>query len=219
MSRKTGKPTYVASAASQSPAGNGKIWGLAGLIAVAVALGATGALLTASPSRSEDSIAAIRQEEAKRDTKQIVELTTMARNTKTVIMPVVTGLAEGKTASSSQLAAWKAVMLQETQRYAVTVSGTTATNVARGGFRNAVDLLSTTLDSYAATLALPAGQQQTMLEIVGRQRKLAVATWSVAATQLDQLNNDAGNGHQHVYLNSTDDGGAMTSDGAPEGKP
>lgn len=214
MSRKTGKPSYVATAAKPSLAG----WGLAGLIAVAIALGAAGALLAASPSRSEDSITAIRQEEAKRDKAQIVELTTMARNTKTVITPVVTGLAASLVATGSQLEAWKAIMLQETQRYAVTVSGTTATNVARGGFRNAVDLLSTTLDSYAAALTLPAGQQQTMLEIVGRQRKLAIATWSVAATQLDQLNNDAGNGHQHVYLNSTPDGGAMTADGAPEGR-
>ena len=43
--------------------------------------------------------------------------------------------------------------------------------------------------------------------------------WSVAATQLDQLNIDAGNGHQHVYLNNTSGDGIIPADGLPEGTP
>ncbi len=213
MSRKTGKPV-------SQPAADRRVLSIVGVIAVAVALGVGAGLLVASPGSSEPpAVAALRAEEAKRDVTQITELTKMTRNTKAVLQPVLTGLSSGTTATADQVTAWKAVMAQETQRYAVTVSGMTGTNVARGAFRNAVEMLSSAVDTYALALSAPAGaQQQAALELAARQRKLAVSTWSVAATQLDQLNNDAGNGHQHVYLTDSAEGGAMTPDGTPEGK-
>jgi hypothetical protein len=135
------------------------------------------------------------------------------------VTPIVAGLAASTAPSPDSLAAWKQVMLQETQRYSETVSGATATNVARGALRSAVNALSHALEAYTLARTLPAGAQQTaLLDLAAKQRMLAVTIWSVAATQLDQLNVDAGHGHQHVYLNTSPDGGAMTPDGSPEGK-
>jgi hypothetical protein len=59
--------------------------------------------------------------------------------------------------------------------------------------------------------------QQGDQELATRQRDLAVTSWSVAATQLDQINVDAGYGHQHVFLRSEPGGEAFTPDDAPEG--
>ena len=42
-------------------------------------------------------------------------------------------------------------------------------------------------------------------------------SWSVAAAQLDQINVDAGFGHQHVYLQTEQGSGAFTADGEEEG--
>ncbi|GAB3843391.1 hypothetical protein ACFPIJ_52320 [Dactylosporangium cerinum] len=57
-----------------------------------------------------------------------------------------------------------------------------------------------------------------LLSLANRQRDLAVAGWSVGATQLDRLNIDIGRGHQHVFLSSAPGQEAMTSDGSKEGK-
>jgi len=47
-----------------------------------------------------------------------------------------------------------------------------------------------------------------MLPLLLKMRsKRARQVWSVAATQLDQINVDAGNGHQEVYLDTTGVGG------------
>jgi hypothetical protein len=104
------------------------------------------------------------------------------------------------------------------ERHKDTPSGSTATNIARNGLRNAVSELSVALDTFAAARALPAGHQPRLLVMASRQRLLAVNNWSVAATQLDQLNIDAGNGHQHVYLTDSPEGGATVGDGSPEGR-
>lgn len=215
MSRKTGKPSRpVANVVGRGLDRWQVLRLLAGLL-VAMAIGVGVGQEIAGPSSSEAAVASIRQAEAQRDVVQIGELTQMARHTKQLLTPVVSGLAQSFT--DAQLASWQQIMRQETQRYAVTVSGATATNVARGGFRAAVDMLSVARDTYALARTLPAGQQQAVLDVAARQRVLAVTTWSVAATQLDQLNVDAGNGHQHVYLTDRPDGGAMTPDGTPEG--
>ncbi len=169
------------------------------------------------PTESEASITAAQKADAQRDAKQIVELTSTARTTRQLVAPIVTGLAATTPPDAAQLEAWKQVMLQETQRFSQTVSGGTATNVARGALRSAVTALANALETYTMARGLPAAQQAPLLELAAKQRTLAVTTWSVAATQLDQLNVDAGHGHQHVYLNTSPDGGAMTPDGSPEG--
>lgn len=217
MSRKTGKPSRPVAVTATGRSASQVVRLLAGLV-VALAIGLGVGLEIASPSGSEAAIASIRQQEAQRDVTQIGELTTMARNTRDVLKPVTTGLAEAQPATAAQVASWQQVMKQETQRYAVTVSGATATNVARGAFRSAVDQLSAAVDGYALALTLPDAQRGQLLDLVVRQRIQAITTWSIAATQLDQLNVDAGHGHQHVYLGDRPDGGAMTPDGTPEGK-
>jgi hypothetical protein len=108
-------------------------------------------------------------------------------------------------------------MAQQVERHKDTPSGSTATNIARNGLRNAVSQLSIALDTLAAARALPAEHQARLLAAASRQRLLAVSDWSVAATQLDQINIDAGNGHQHVYLTDTPEGDAVVGDGSPEG--
>jgi hypothetical protein len=54
-------------------------------------------------------------------------------------------------------------------------------------------------------------------EVAAGARDTAVTTWSVGATQLDQINVDAGHGHQHVFLPADPESGAFTPDDAPEG--
>ncbi|HCT76353.1 MAG TPA: hypothetical protein DGG94_16595 [Micromonosporaceae bacterium] len=217
MSRKTGRPSRPVARVVTRGLDRWQLLRLFSGLVVAMVIGIGVGLEIAGPSSSEASVASIRQAEAQRDVAQIGELTTMARNTKQLLTAVVSGLAATQPATDAQLAGWQQIVRQETQRYAVTVSGATATNVARGAFRGAVDMLSVAVDAYALARTMAPGQQQALLDVAARQRTLAVTTWSVAATQLDQLNVDAGNGHQHVYLTDRPDGGAMTSDGTPEG--
>jgi hypothetical protein len=186
---------------------------------IALAIGLLIGWEVGQPTDSEAAMTAAQKADATRDAQQIVELTATARTTRQLVTPIVTGLAAPTAPSADSLAAWKQVMLQETQRYSETVSGATATNVARGALRSAVNALANALETYTLARTLPSGTQQAaLMELAVKQRVLAVTTWSVAATQLDQLNVDAGHGHQHVYLNTSPDGGAMTPDGTPEGK-
>jgi hypothetical protein len=189
---------------------------VAGLL-VAVAIGVLVGMQINAPSGTEATIAKLKQQEAERDAEQVVQLTTMARDTRQVITPVVTGLAATGEITDAQVASWRQILKQETQKHSETVSAGTAVNVARGALRSAVGMLNTAVETFAAARALPADQRKPFLDLADLQRQQAVTTWSVAATHLDQLNVDSGNGHQHVYLNSSPDGGAMTPDGSPEG--
>ncbi|MCO8277800.1 hypothetical protein M1L60_45240 [Actinoplanes sp. TRM 88003] len=196
---------------------------------VAAAVGLFIGVLIASPTDTDTdtAVASLQEAEAKRDAAQVVELTALARSTAQQVKPVVAGLkaglpnTDGGSASTAvtdkQLAVWKQIMVQQVERHKDTPSGSTATNVARNGLRNAVSQLSIALDTFAAARALPSGHQPPLFAVASRQRLLAVNDWSVAATQLDQINIDAGHGHQHVYLTDAPEGGASVGDGAPEG--
>ena len=70
---------------------------------------------------------------------------------------------------------------------------------------------------YAAAQAAPTAQRAGLIEIAKRARTTAATSWSVAAAQLDQINVDAGLGHQHVYLQTEQGSGAFTADGEEEG--
>jgi hypothetical protein len=219
MSRKTGKPvpktaTPAARASGMSSAQVIRI--VAGLL-VAVALGVLVGMQINAPSSSEAMIESLQAQDAKRDAEQIVQLTKTARDTRQVVTPVVTGLAATGEVTAAQIASWQQIMKQETQKHSETVSAGTAVNVARGALRSAIGMLTTAVETFAAAQALPAEQRKPFLDLATQQRQLAVTTWSVAATHLDQLNVDSGNGHQHVYLSTSPDGGAMTPDGSPEG--
>ncbi|SNT32766.1 hypothetical protein SAMN05216276_103484 [Streptosporangium subroseum] len=201
---------------------------IAVLVAALIAgpLGAVIGYAVGRPDASQAAIAAMQEADVKRDAQQIGELTALARASADDLNKVLAGLAQAlpqdrtsaaQPAGPEQIDGWQQILRQTVDKHADAPSGTTATNVARGGFRSAVNALVTTVDTYAASRQLPESARQTFLDLAARQRSVAVMMWSVAATQLDQLNVDAGNGHQHAYLTSTPEEGAITADDVPEG--
>lgn len=162
-----------------------------------------GGYLVGRPSEEAQMAADIRASDAARDKVQIKELTELARTTADDLAPVVEGL---KTHEGDG-AAWQRTVDTAAASFDDPPSGTTATNVARGSLATAIDQLAVAV----------AAHQKGDHDLAERQRDLAVTTWSVGATQLDQINVDAGYGHQHVYLQSEPGGEAFTPDGEPEG--
>lgn len=149
-----------------------------------------------------------------RDKQQIQELTAAVGDSQKAINTLLTAfdgaLEKGQPADAAMVQGWQTTMRQLVAKLAESPSGATATNVARGGFRGAVNDFALTVDLFAAAQAGPEAQRPGLIEIVKRSRTGAATAWSVAAAQLDQINVDAGLGHQHVYL--TGQGG-----GEPEG--
>ncbi|WP_326553329.1 hypothetical protein [Micromonospora sp. NBC_01813] len=175
---------------------------------------------------ADDPVAALRAQEAERNAAQIVELTSLARREQESLVPVLEGLATalpagqppGPAATQSDVESWQVVTAAVVGNFANPPSGGTGVNIARSGLAAAVRALDAAVDTYAAALAQPPAARTTLLELAGRQRDIAVATWSTAATQLDVLNIEAGNGHVHVFLPAAPGQGALTPDGAPEGE-
>lgn len=193
---------------------------------VAVAIAGPLGYLVALPDSSQVAIADMREAEVKRDVQQIGELTSTARVTAGELNGVLSGLVEvlpqggtpgARSAEPAEIEGWQRVLRQAVDRHAETPSGTTATNVARAGFRSAVDTMAIAVDAYAAGRKLPEDLRKAFLDLAVRQRSAAVTAWSVAATQLDQINVDAGKGHQHVYLTGAPGEGGMSADTIPEG--
>ncbi|GII79955.1 hypothetical protein Sru01_49370 [Sphaerisporangium rufum] len=183
--------------------------------------------LLGRPDATQAAIADLRAADARRDVQQIAELTKTARTTADELKPVLAGLyavfPKAGTASAgpggpARFDDWRPVLRRAAERHADNPSGTTATNLARSAFRTAVDALAAAIDTYASAEKLPADSRRALEEVAGRQRSAAVAMWSVAATQLDQINVDAGHGHQHVYLTDAEGEHAMTEDDVPEGR-
>ena len=216
MSRRTGKPSYLQQARPRSGPG-------ASRVAVAVALGLAVALLgglggwsIGRPDRTESAIADIQAADARRDATQIAELTTTARSVRDEITPVLTGIDGGDPPDAARIRQWQQAMGRANAPFADPPSGTTATNVARGGLRTAVEQATIAVDTYAAAVGVPAAQRTALVDLARRQADAAVAVWAVAATQLDQINIDAGYGHQHVHLGADPDE-AFAPDGEAEG--
>ena len=166
---------------------------------LAVALLTWAVVWTPLAESTEDRI---RRESAARDQKQIVALTDTARDTVARVAPVLAAMAAGEAPDE----AWEPALREAAAAYDDPPSGETATNVARGALAAATDLL------VSATAAYPDDPER-----AAELRRLAVRMWSVGATQLDAVNIEAGNGHQHVFLDA-DGEGAFTPDGAPEGE-
>jgi len=137
-----------------------------------------GGYLVGTPPEEEQMAADIRAADAARDQEQIVSLTTLARDTRDALAPVVEGLGAA-TGTAAEVATWKQTVATAAKSFDDPPSGSTA--------------------------------------LADRQLDLAVTTWSVGATQLDQINVDAGHGHQHVFLTGDEHSGAFTPDDAPEG--
>jgi hypothetical protein len=192
----------------------------------ALLAGPIGVLAADDSPTVDDRVAALQAEEAKRDATQIVELTGKARQVQERLVPVLDGLAAsvppgkapGAAASASDVEGWQAVTGKAVEDFADPPSGGTGVNIARSGLAAAVRSLDAAVDTYAAALAQPPAARGALFELAGRQRDIAVATWSTAATQLDVFNIDSGNGHAHVFLPAAPGQGALTADGAPEGK-
>lgn len=221
MSRRTGKPSYTKTSTGQRLSVNTIVFAMLLPVVLAGFIGAGIAYAVAGPSDTEVAVNELREAEARRDTEQIGQLTAAARTTRDELGPLLseldTALKSGQPTAADKLAGWQQTMRRAVERHAESPSGTTATNVARGGLRAAVDGLATALDTYALVGTLPAASQRTLIDLAQRQRTAASTAWSIAAAQLDQINIDAGHGHQHVYLETEAGSGAFTSDGSPEG--
>jgi hypothetical protein len=165
-----------------------------------------GGYLVGRPGAEADMAADIRAADAARDKEQIKSLTDLARTTRDDLAPVVAGLS-GPGAAAADVTGWQRTVETAASSFDDPPSGTTATNVARGSLAAAVDQLAVAVRAY----------QRSLPDLAAEQRDLAVTTWSVGATQLDQVNVDAGYGHQHVFLEADPHGEAFTPDDAPEG--
>jgi hypothetical protein len=173
----------------------------------------------------QQEVERLRRESAARDKEQIQELTTRTRTMVDDFGPVIVGLGKtlppgkegtGPLAAAAEVNDWHRRVRDADEFFAETESGETATNVARNGFGNAVDVLLETVKTYKLALEEP-GVRDVLLQRARSQRDLAARTWSTAATQLDAINIDAGFGHQHVTFPSSAGPGAVPPDSLPEG--
>lgn len=196
--------------AEEQPQRPAWVFALVGFAVGALLFGG-GGYLAGRPSEQEQMTEDIRAADAERDKVQIKSLTELARTTKDDLLPVVTGLAGDGTVAD--VTVWQQTVAAAAKSFDDPPSGQTATNVARGSLATAVDQLALAVSTYQQSLTGGAG----LRELATRQRDLAIATWSIGATQLDQVNVDAGYGHQHVYLQDSPEGEAFTPDGEPEG--
>jgi hypothetical protein len=197
-------------------------------LAVGVLLGGPIGAATADPrSDTERAIDSIKAADAKRDAEQIVALTEQARQVRDALAPVLDGLATavppgaaapGPDATADKVAAWRAATGKAVSGFDNPPSAGTGVNVARAGLSSGTRTLQEAVVAYEQALAAPAATKAAQLAHAGKLRDIAVATWAVGGTQLDQLNVDAGHGHAHVFLPAVPGQGAMTADGAPEGK-
>ena len=197
-------------------------------LAIGALLGGPIGAATADPrSDTERAVDAIKAADAKRDAQQIVALTEQARQVRDTLAPILdelatavppAGAAPGPDATPQRVAAWKAVTTKTVEGFANPPSAGTGVNIARSGLTSAVRTLHEAVIAYEQALQAPAPAKAAQLAHAGQLRNIAVATWAVGGTELDQLNVDAGNGHAHVFLPAAPGQGAMTSDGSPEGK-
>lgn len=204
------------------------VWIVLALAAGALLGGPIGAATADPRSDTQRSIEAIQAADAKRDAEQVVALTAQARQVRDALAPVLDGFAAavppgataapGPQASAEQVAAWRSATAKAVEGFANPPSAGTGVNIARAGLAAATRTLQQAVVAYEQALQAPAEARAAQLAHAGQLRDIAVATWAVGGTQLDQLNVDAGHGHAHVFLPAVPGQGAMTSDGAPEGK-
>ncbi|MBM7491559.1 hypothetical protein JOD64_002781 [Micromonospora luteifusca] len=213
MSRKTGKPSYVRQAQAEQTR-RMPLTVVIVLVVMAVLAGGLGGFLIGRPDSTTRAVEELRAQEAVRDKQQIQELTVVVGDSQkaldTLLAAFDGALEKGQPADAATVQGWQTTIRQLVAKHAESPSGTTATNVARGGFRGAVNDFAVTVDLFAAAQAGPEAQRAGLIEIVKRSRTAAAAAWSVAADQLDQINVDAGLGHQHAYLTGQSGGEGHT---------
>jgi hypothetical protein len=183
------------------------------------------AAASTATDEAQTEIERLRRETAVRDKEQIQDLTGRARGMVDDFTPIIVGLAKtlppdsrriGPLASAAEVDDWRARVRSADEYFAETVSGETATNVARNGLSDAVDVLLEAVETYKLALE-NASVRRSLLERARTQRDVAARAWSTAATQLDVINIDAGYGHQHVVFPNSAGAAALPPDELPEG--
>ncbi|GAA2631154.1 hypothetical protein GCM10010399_74010 [Dactylosporangium fulvum] len=203
------------------------VWIVVAFAAGALLAGPIGAATADPRSDTQQKIDELRAADARRDAQQIVALTEQARQVRDTLAPVLDGFAAavppgkgaapGQEATAVTVAGWRTTTQKAVEQFADPPSAGTGVNIARSGFATAVRGLDQAVVAYAQALQAPAETRPGLVALAGQLRDVAVATWAVGGTQLDQLNVDAGHGHAHVFLPAVPGQGAMTADGAPEG--
>jgi hypothetical protein len=156
----------------------------------------------------EQRTAELEEQEAAREAEQVGELTDIAVTVHGELLPVLAELHDvlpvegppGEPATHADLDGWRVAVDGARTEFGDPPSASTEVNTARGGLVLAVDLLGSSLTAYESALADDAGERPRLEGLAADLRRNAVDAWSVAATQLDLLNIDAGNGHVHLYL-------------------
>ncbi|WP_116950316.1 hypothetical protein [Jiangella endophytica] len=157
-----------------------------------------------------DRVAELEAQEEVRQVELVGQLTEQTTAAHAGLLNVIDGLhtvvpAGGQAVVSPAVdpTAWHSAVGAAIGTFGDPPSGSTEFNTARNGLLLAIDLLGSAATAYESAVAAPAGpEQDRLLELAGRLRDQAVAAWSVAATQLDVLNIDVGNGHVHITLPS-----------------
>ncbi|HEX5542900.1 MAG TPA: hypothetical protein VFX60_15285 [Micromonospora sp.] len=154
-----------------------------------------------------DRVAQLREQEERRVAEQTRELTQLAGALYDALIPVLTALPEalpekgaGPT-PSADLASWRDVIDAGLAKFGDPPSGSTTTNMVRNGLHLSVQLLGSSLTAYESALAAEGDQRQRLHQLAVELRTQGVEAWAIAATQLDVLNSEAGQGHFHLYLN------------------
>ena len=214
MARRTGRPSYQLDKADVRHRRTVRFVAVAGVIALVTAL--VGGLIgyqVGRPDATEATIASIKQDEAKRDAQQIVELIETARRVRDQVAPVLaavkTETTAGRAPDPAKARQWQEVMRQAGRAVRRPAVGDHrhqrgARRVARSGPAGVPGRRR-----LRAGGGVPAAQRAALLDVTARQGAEAATIWSVAATQLDQISVDSGQGHQHVFLDTDPHEGAI----------
>lgn len=226
---KTKQPVKNRTRAAQSPprddASGRRVLAIVGAVLLIVVLVYVGWSVANDPQRQiAERTAELEEEEAVRDRQQVGELTEQARDVAGDLVPVLESMLAvmppgedpGPLADAETVEGWQATTADVASRFEEVPSGSTGTNVARNSIAIAAGIFQTAADTYALALEAEGEQQEALVAQAAAQRDLAVRSWSVGATQLDEINIAAGFGHQHVYLEA-EGSGALTPDASAEG--
>jgi hypothetical protein len=195
------------------------------VVAILVVGSGDSAAAPATADATQSEIEVLRRQDAVRNKQQIEDLTARARSMVDDFTPVIAGLGRtlpadservGPLASAATVEDWRARVRAANAYFAETVSGETATNVARNGLGDAVAVLAEAVETYKLALDSPA-MRPALLKRVRSQRDLATHAWFTAAIQLDVINIDAGFGHQHVVFPTAAGSAAVPPDDLPDG--
>jgi hypothetical protein len=165
----------------------------------------------AEADRTDDLVTRLEEQESARDREQIEQLTATGRQATALVDPLVTQLSSSPPAGELTLtdatvdrrtvAGWARTARRARGLFGDPESASTGINVARGALVGAIDAVNGAVRAYDDGLALPEGLHQTAaLTRASESLDLAVRLWSVAASQIDELNVRAGFGHQHIHL-------------------